>query len=39
MNLPQIPWAGSFGGFWWAIGLCAVVVGGCWFALKRYDVL
>lgn len=39
MNLPQIPWANSFGGFWWAIALCTLVVGGCWAALKRYDVL
>ncbi|HWA03592.1 MAG TPA: CorA family divalent cation transporter [Rhizomicrobium sp.] len=39
MNLPHIPWAATPGGFWWAMGLCAVVVGGCWTVLKRYDVL
>jgi zinc transporter len=39
MNLPSIPWANTHGGFWWAIGLCAVVVAGCWAALKRYGIL
>jgi zinc transporter len=39
MNLPSIPWANTHGGFWWAIGLCAVVVGLCWAALRRYRIL
>jgi len=39
MNLPSIPWANTHGGFWWAVGLCAVVVAGCWAALKRYGIL
>jgi zinc transporter len=39
MNLPGIPWAGDHEGFWWAIGLCVVVVAGCWAALKRYGIV
>jgi hypothetical protein len=39
MNVPAIPWANDHGGFWWAIGLCAVVVAGCWAALKRFGIL
>ncbi|HEY1962779.1 MAG TPA: CorA family divalent cation transporter [Rhizomicrobium sp.] len=39
MNLPNIPWANTHGGFWWATGLCFVVVGACYAALKRYRIL
>lgn len=39
MNLPAIPWANAHGGFWWAVGLCVVVVAGCWAALRRYRIL
>ena len=39
MNLIDIPWAQNQQGFWWAIGLCAVVVAGCWYALKRLRIL
>jgi zinc transporter len=39
MNVPAIPWANDHGGFWWAMGLCAVVVAGCWAALKRFGIL
>jgi len=39
MNVPAIPWAGDHGGFWWAFGLCFVVVAASWVALKRYGIL
>ncbi|HTT97554.1 MAG TPA: CorA family divalent cation transporter [Rhizomicrobium sp.] len=39
MNVPAIPWANDHGGFWWAIGLCTVVVAASWAALKRYGIL
>lgn len=39
MNLPAIPWAQGAGGFWWAVGLCVVVVAGSWALLKRYEIL
>ncbi|MEI9929377.1 MAG: CorA family divalent cation transporter [Rhizomicrobium sp.] len=39
MNVPAIPWANDHGGFWWAVGLCAVVVAGCWAGLKRFGIL
>lgn len=39
MNLPNIPWANTHGGFWWATGLCIVVVGACYAALKRFRIL
>ena len=39
MNLPDIPWAHSDGGFWWAIGLCVAVVVGSWALLKRYGIV
>jgi zinc transporter len=39
MNLPSIPWANTHGGFWWAVGLCVVVVGLCWLGLKRFRIL
>jgi zinc transporter len=39
MNLPAIPWASDHGGFWWAFGLCFVVVGASWALLKRYGIL
>jgi zinc transporter len=39
MNVPAIPWANDHSGFWWAIGLCAVVVAGSWVALKRFGIL
>jgi zinc transporter len=39
MNLPAIPWAQGAAGFWWAVGLCVVVVAGCWALLKRYEIL
>lgn len=39
MNLPNIPWANTHGGFWWATGLCAAVVAACYAALKRFRIL
>ena len=39
MNLPNIPWANTHGGFWWATGLCVVVVALCYAALKRFRIL
>jgi zinc transporter len=39
MNLPNIPWANTHGGFWWATGLCIAVVVGCYVGLKRYRIL
>ncbi len=39
MNVPAIPWANDHTGFWWAVGLCTVVVLGSWAALKRFGIL
>jgi zinc transporter len=39
MNLIDIPWGTSRGGFWWAMLLCGVVVAGCYYALKRMRIL
>lgn len=39
MNLIDIPWGTSPGGFWWALGLCAVVVGACYVALRQLRIL
>jgi len=39
MNLPNIPWANTHGGFWWASALCVLVVALCYAALKRFRIL
>ncbi len=39
MNLIDIPWGQSRGGFWWAMALCAVVVAGCYYVLRRFRIL
>ncbi|MEJ1968337.1 MAG: CorA family divalent cation transporter [Rhizomicrobium sp.] len=39
MNLVDIPWATNPNGFWWAIGLCVVVVAVCYAVLRRYRIL
>ncbi len=39
MNLIDIPWDTAPGGFWWALGLCAAVVGACYVFLRRLRIL
>ncbi|HEY4114354.1 MAG TPA: CorA family divalent cation transporter [Rhizomicrobium sp.] len=39
MNLPNIPWANTHGGFWWVVGLCVAIVAGCYAALRRFRIL
>jgi zinc transporter len=39
MNLIDIPWGQSPGGFWWAMALCAAVVAACYVFLKRFRIL
>lgn len=39
MNVPGIPWAGDHHGFWAALGLCLVMIVGCYTALRRFRIL
>jgi Mg2+ and Co2+ transporter CorA len=39
MNVGGIPWANNTAGFWWATGLCAIVVAASYIILKRLKIL
>jgi zinc transporter len=39
MNVGGIPWGTAPHGFWAALGLCLVLIGLCWFVLRRFRIL